>query len=77
MSSSTAPVYADHVVSQITTATSLSSLNNALKIGISKDARETHLISFLSNGQDPLTVLDVETHTLGVLYILYALIWVF
>ena len=70
MSLSNAPVYADSIVGQITTATNINSLNNALKTGISKDPRETQLVSFLSNGQDPLTVLDVEAHTLGVLFIL-------
>ena len=74
MSLSHAPVYADNVVGQITTASNINSLNNALKTGISKDSRETQLVSFLSNGQDPLTVLDVEAHTLGVLYILWVLI---
>ena len=75
MSLSNALVYADSIVGQITTATNINSLNNALKTGISKDPRETQLVSFLSNGQDPLTVLDVEAHTLGVLFILWALIW--
>lgn len=72
MSSSNAPVYADNVVNQVTGAISLAQLSHTLKNGISKDAREALLISFLSNGQDPLAVLDVRAHTLGVLYILSA-----
>ena len=70
MSSSNAPVYADNVVNQVTGATSVAQLSHTLKNGISKEAREALLISFLSNGQDPLAVLDVQAHTLGVLYIL-------
>jgi len=70
MSSSNAPVYADNVVNQVTGAASVALLSHTLKNGISKEAREALLISFLSNGQDPLAVLDVRVHTLGVLYIL-------
>jgi len=70
MSSSSAPVYADNVVNQVMVATSVGSLSNTLKNGISRDAREVLLVSFLSNGQDPLTALDVRFHTLGILYIL-------
>ena len=70
MSSSNAPVYADNVVNQVSNATSISQLSHTLKNGISKEAREALLISFLSNGQDPLAVLDIRAHTLGVLYIL-------
>jgi len=70
MSSSSAPVYADNVVNQVAGATSIASLSNTLKNGISRDAREALLVSFLSNGQDPLIALDVRFHTLGILYIL-------
>lgn len=70
MSSSSAPVYADNVVNQVMGATSIASLSNTLKNGISRDAREALLVSFLSNGQDPLVALDVRFHTLGILYIM-------
>ena len=70
MSSSNAPLYIDGVINQITTSNSISALNHTFKVSIARETKEQLLSSFLSNGQDPLTVLDVRTYTLGVLYIL-------
>ncbi|KIM38050.1 hypothetical protein M413DRAFT_448084 [Hebeloma cylindrosporum] len=68
MSSSNTTVFIDHVLGQITSSNNIANLNHTLKTGL--QSKETVLSSFLSNGQDPLQVLDVRTHTLGALYIL-------
>ncbi|KAI8996251.1 hypothetical protein BD414DRAFT_477249 [Trametes punicea] len=62
----------DDVLSQITTSSSPSSLNQYLRSFAPKESRDTILASTLSSGQDPLTVLDTRTNTLGILYILSA-----
>jgi len=71
MSSSNTAVFIDHVLGQITSSNNVVSLNHALKTGLQRESKETVLCSFLSNGQDPLQILDVRAHTLGVLYILW------
>ncbi|KAF9553594.1 hypothetical protein CPC08DRAFT_224462 [Agrocybe pediades] len=62
----------DLVVSQITTSNNIESLSYNFKTAINRDINESVLSSALANGQDPLSVLDLRTHTLGVLYILSA-----
>ena len=59
-----------NVIAAITTATSLSQLNQYLKAFAPKEVREIILASFLSDGQDPLSVLDMQANTLGIFYIL-------
>ncbi|KAI6145726.1 hypothetical protein EDD17DRAFT_1790871 [Pisolithus thermaeus] len=44
------------------------SLMNKLR---SKEVREVVLASMLPEGQDPLTILDIQANTLGILYILF------
>jgi len=59
-----------NVIAAITTATSAFQLNHSLKTFAPKDIREVILASFLPDGQDPLSVLDIQANTLGILYIL-------
>ena len=59
----------DDVLTQITT--NAQHLASYLKTFAPRDVRETILASTLGSGQDPLTVLDPQTNTLGFLYILY------
>jgi len=72
MASSNSAVFIDHVLGQITSSNNIATLNHTLKNGLQRETKEAVLCSFLSNGQDPLLVLDVRTHTLGVLYIISA-----
>ncbi|KAG6876742.1 hypothetical protein C0992_011973 [Termitomyces sp. T32_za158] len=62
----------DTILNQITTTNNAVALNNSLRNNIPKESRDTILASFLSGGQDPLTVLDMRENTLGVLWILAA-----
>lgn len=59
-----------NVIAAITTATSPSQLNHNLKTFAPKEVREVIFASFLPDGQDPLSVLDIQANTLGILYIL-------
>lgn len=69
-STSEGNVSLNNVLTAITTATSPSQLNHNLKSFAPKEVREVVLASLLSDGQDPLTVLDIQVNTLGILYIL-------
>ncbi|KAG1765979.1 hypothetical protein EV702DRAFT_1151036 [Suillus placidus] len=60
------------IVTTITSASSPSQLNQYLRSCASKDVREVLLASILPGNQDPLTLLNVRDHTLGMLYILSA-----
>lgn len=60
------------IVTTITSASSPSQLNQYLRSCASKDVREVLLASILPGSQDPLTLLNVRDHTLGMLYILSA-----
>ena len=60
----------DDILTRITTETNQHTLNVYLK---SKDVPSSVLAGTLSNGQDPLAVLDPHRNTLGYLYILYVL----
>ncbi|KAH9886665.1 hypothetical protein C8Q73DRAFT_714825 [Cubamyces lactineus] len=62
----------DDVLQQITTSNNPSALNHYLKTFAPKESRDTILASTLSSGQDPLSVLDPQSNTLGYLYILSA-----
>lgn len=62
----------DVVVVEITNANNYAQLSHSLRTFAPNDVRDTILAGPLTNGQDPLTVLDVAQHTIGVLYILYA-----
>jgi COP9 signalosome complex subunit 3 len=62
----------DALFSQITTSNNPFALNHTLRNFAPKDVRELILASTLSNGQDPLSVLDARGNTLGILYILSA-----
>ncbi|EGO03156.1 hypothetical protein SERLA73DRAFT_174596 [Serpula lacrymans var. lacrymans S7.3] len=66
------PLSLDSLLVHITTSSSPHTLNQTLRNCAPKDVRETILSSFLGGGQDPLTLLDIRSHTLGVLYILSA-----
>ena len=60
----------DVLLNQLTAPnTGINALSNILK-NVIRETRETVLCSFLSNGQDPLMLLDVRSNTLAVLYIL-------
>lgn len=59
----------DQLVQDIINSTDSKALNNRLSVYGGKD-KETKLSGRLATGQDPLTVLDPEQHTLGYLYIL-------
>ena len=64
-------IHIDLLLNQLTAPnTGINALSNLLKNVISQ-TRETVLSSFLSNGQDPLLLLDVRSNTLAVLYILW------
>jgi len=60
----------DVVVVEITNANNYSQLSHSLRTFAPNDVRDTILSGPLTNGQDPLTVLDIAQHTIGVLYIL-------
>lgn len=62
----------DLVVVEVTNANSYAQLSNSLRTFAPNDVRDTILAGPLTNGQDPLTVLDVTQHTVGVLHILSA-----
>ncbi|PPQ65794.1 hypothetical protein CVT26_000379 [Gymnopilus dilepis] len=62
----------DQILNQITTSNSPAALNHTLKTSLPRETREQQLSAFLANGQDPLTVLNPRTHTVGMLYILSA-----
>ncbi|KAL0958361.1 hypothetical protein HGRIS_000503 [Hohenbuehelia grisea] len=62
----------DSLVAQIVASNNYPALEHTIRNGLPKDSRETILASALSSGQDPLTVLDLRAHTLGVLYIISA-----
>ncbi|PCH44992.1 hypothetical protein WOLCODRAFT_139360 [Wolfiporia cocos MD-104 SS10] len=66
------PVTIDELVNAITASQNVAEHSVLLKDFTTKDAREPALTSNLSNGQDPLEVLDAERHTLPYLYILSA-----
>lgn len=62
----------DVVVVEITNTNNYSQLSHSLRTFAPNDVRDTILAGPLSNGQDPLTVLDIAQHTIGVLHILCA-----
>ncbi|KIM86905.1 hypothetical protein PILCRDRAFT_815352 [Piloderma croceum F 1598] len=62
----------DNIFSDIITSNHPIALNHTLRNCAPKDIRDTILASTLSNGQDPLSVLDVRSNTIGILYILSA-----
>lgn len=62
----------DIVVVEITNTNNYSQLSHTLRTFAPNDVRDTLLAGPLTNGQDPLTVLDIVQHTIGVLYILCA-----
>lgn len=61
-----------NVIAAITTAMSLPQLSQYLRSFAPKEVREVVLASMLPEGQDPLTILDIQANTLGILYILSA-----
>jgi COP9 signalosome complex subunit 3 len=63
----------DGILNQITTTNNYAMLNHTLRNSMHKDIRDTILASPLASGQDPLSVLDLRTNTLGVLYIMFVL----
>lgn len=63
----------DSICAHITTSTSPATLAQNLRACAPRDTRDKILAGTLSNGADPLVVLDARTHTVGVLYILCAL----
>jgi COP9 signalosome complex subunit 3 len=62
----------DAVVVEITNANNYSQLSHSLRTFAPNDVRDTILAGPLANGHDPLTVLDIAQHTVGILYILCA-----
>ena len=64
-------IHIDVLLNQLTAPnTGINTLSSLLK-NVIRETRETILSSFLSNGQDPLMLLDVRSNTLAVLYILW------
>ncbi|KAF8198470.1 hypothetical protein BJ912DRAFT_26860 [Pholiota molesta] len=72
MSSTAAPAYIDAIFAQVTSAPTLTALNQIFKTSASKENQDTVLVGFLSDGQDPLPLLDPRASGLAVLYILSA-----
>ncbi|KAF8964828.1 hypothetical protein BDZ97DRAFT_1918779 [Flammula alnicola] len=72
MSSTNNPIYIDTLFAQIISTTHIPSLNNILKSNIPREKKEAILSSSLSDGQDPVILLDVRMYGLAVLYILSA-----
>jgi COP9 signalosome complex subunit 3 len=70
-SSTQANISLDRVLTEITSANNIPALNQALRTFATKDVRESILSRLLPGGQDPLTILDIQRDTLGVLFILY------
>jgi COP9 signalosome complex subunit 3 len=64
------PPSIDAILNQITTTNNIVALNLTLRTALPKDVRDTILACPLSSGQDPLSVLDMKTNTLGILYIM-------
>ena len=62
----------DVVVVEITNTSNYPQLSHTLRTFAPTDVRDTILAGPLTNGQDPLTVLDAVQHTIGVFYILCA-----
>ncbi|KAJ3551166.1 hypothetical protein NM688_g4871 [Phlebia brevispora] len=65
------PSTMDQLVAVLISTPDLSIVDKTFK-KMEKDAREALLVSSLSTGEDPLSRLDVDTNTLGWLYILSA-----
>jgi len=61
-----------NVITAITSADSPSQLNHQLKTFAPKEVRDVILASLLPDGQDPLSVLDIQANTLGILHIFTA-----
>ena len=59
-----------NVIAAITTAVWPSQLNQYLKTFAPKEVRDLILASALPDGRDPLSVLDIQANTLGILHIL-------
>ncbi|KAL1741727.1 hypothetical protein HDZ31DRAFT_44788 [Schizophyllum fasciatum] len=62
----------DTVLHQITGSNSAATLHRTIKTSLPKDTREAILSSTTADGRDPLAVLDVRQHTLGMLWIITA-----
>ncbi|KAF8885334.1 hypothetical protein BD779DRAFT_1533952 [Infundibulicybe gibba] len=62
----------DAILNQITTSNNAAALGHTLRTALPRDTREAILAGLLGGGQDPLSVLDMRTNTLGALYILSA-----
>lgn len=60
----------DVVVVEITNANNYAQLSHSLRTFAPNDVRDTILAGPLTSGQDPLTVLDISHHTIGVFHIL-------
>jgi COP9 signalosome complex subunit 3 len=58
------------VIQEITSTTNLPFLARSLAKFATKDLRDAILSSLLPGNQDPLEVLDMETNTLGIVWIL-------
>jgi hypothetical protein len=70
MSASSSSAFSlDAIVHQIKTTSNPGTVSGILR-NIPRDVRDIVLIGPLAGDQDPLHVLDVRVHTLGVLYIL-------
>ena len=59
-----------NVIAAITAPLSPSQLNQQLKTFAPKEVRDLIFASLLPDGQDPLSVLDIQANTLGILHIL-------
>ncbi|KIY73672.1 hypothetical protein CYLTODRAFT_386258 [Cylindrobasidium torrendii FP15055 ss-10] len=62
----------DNIFHHITTSNSPGALNHTIRSTLPKEGRDLILASPLASGQDPLSVLDPHTNSLGYLYILSA-----
>jgi hypothetical protein len=60
----------DAILHQITTSNNTVTLNQTIRTALPKESREMILAGPLASGQDPLSILDIQVNTLGVLYIL-------
>lgn len=62
----------DVVVMEITNVNNYPQLSHSLRAFAPNDVRDAILSGPLTSGQDPLTVLEIAQHTVGILHILCA-----
>ncbi|KAF9479877.1 hypothetical protein BDN70DRAFT_878305 [Pholiota conissans] len=72
MSSSSGTTHIDSIFAQVTSAPNTTAVHQIFKAATSRDSQDSLFASFLSDGQDPLPLLDPRIHGLALLYFLSA-----